>query len=46
MIEALPRVVGPPEIKKAPIWSQWWLLTLLLGLLTIDWVYRRRLGLA
>jgi uncharacterized membrane protein len=46
MVEALPRVVGPPEIKKAPIWSHWWLLTLLLGLLTIDWVYRRRLGLA
>jgi uncharacterized membrane protein len=46
MIEALPRVFGPPEIKKAPMWSRWWLLTLLLGLLTVEWVYRRRLGLA
>jgi uncharacterized membrane protein len=46
MIEALPHVVGPPDIKKVPAWSRWWLLTLLLGLLTIEWVYRRRLGLA
>jgi hypothetical protein len=46
MIDALPRVFGPPEIKKAPLWSRWWLLALLLGLLTVEWVYRRRLGLA
>ncbi len=46
MIEALPRVIGPPEIKRAPVWSRWWLLSLLIGLLTVEWVWRRRLGLA
>jgi uncharacterized membrane protein len=46
MIERLPRIVGPPEIKKTPAWSVWWLLTLLILLLTIEWVWRRRVGLA
>ena len=46
MIERLPRIVGPPEIKKTPAWSGWWLLALLIVLLTIEWVWRRRLGLA
>jgi uncharacterized membrane protein len=46
MIERLPRIVGPPEIKKTPAWSVWWLLSLLIVLLTIEWVWRRRVGLA
>jgi uncharacterized membrane protein len=46
MVERLPRVVGAPEVKKAPAWSRWWLLSLLLTLLTVEWVWRRRVGLA
>jgi len=46
MIAQLPRVVGPTEVKRAPVWSRWWLLCLLLVLLTAEWVWRRRLGLA
>ncbi|MDR3636298.1 MAG: glutamine amidotransferase [Isosphaeraceae bacterium] len=46
MIAALPHVVGPTEVKRAPVWSRWWLLALLLVLLTTEWVWRRRLGLA
>ena len=46
MIARLPHVVGPTEVKRAPVWSRWWLLALLLVLLTSEWVWRRRLGLA
>ena len=46
MIDRLPRVVGPPEVKKVPAWSRWWLLSLLIGLLTVEWVWRRKVGLA
>jgi uncharacterized membrane protein len=46
MIERLPRIVGPPEIKQTPAWSGWWLLVLLITLLSIEWVWRRRIGLA
>jgi uncharacterized membrane protein len=46
MIERLPRVVGPSEVKETPAWSGWWLLSLLIVLLTIEWVWRRRVGLA
>lgn len=46
MIERLPRVVGPSEVKKTPAWSVWWLLSLLIALLTIEWIWRRRVGLA
>ena len=46
MLARLPRVIGPAEIKTVPAWSQWWLLSVLLTLLTIEWVVRRRLGLA
>jgi hypothetical protein len=46
MIEQLPRIIGPSAVKKTPAWSVWWLLSLLLGLLTIEWVWRRRMGLA
>jgi hypothetical protein len=46
MIERLPRRTGPPQIKKTPAWSVWWLLSALIGLLTVEWGWRRRLGLA
>jgi uncharacterized membrane protein len=46
MIERLPRLTAPPEIKTTPAWSVWWLLALLIVLLTIEWGWRRRLGMA
>lgn len=46
LIARLPRAVGPPEVKSVPAWSRWPLLLTLLGLLTVEWVMRRRLGLA
>ncbi|MFI5459342.1 MAG: glutamine amidotransferase [Isosphaerales bacterium] len=46
MIERLPRNAGPPEVKTTPAWSVWWLLSILIFLLTIEWVWRRRVGLA
>jgi uncharacterized membrane protein len=46
LLARLPRTVGPPEVKTSPVWSRWWLLSVLIGLLTVEWVWRRRLGLA
>ncbi len=46
MIERLPRMTGPPAVKMTPAWSQMWILVLLIVLLTIEWVWRRRVGLA
>ena len=46
LVARLPRVIGAPEVKTVPAWSAWWLLLALLGLLTVEWVWRRRLGLA
>ena len=43
---AIPIAVGPPEIRRMPAWSQWWLLLVLIMLLTVEWVWRRWLGLA
>jgi uncharacterized membrane protein len=38
--------VGPPIVKRSPMWSNVWVLLLLLGLLTSEWCWRRALGLA
>lgn len=46
MIEQVPKKVGPEEIRKEPLWSRWWLISLLLVLLTIEWAWRRSVGLA
>jgi uncharacterized membrane protein len=46
MLGDLPVTVGPSQVKAMPAWSRWWLLTLLVALLTVEWVWRRRLGLA
>ncbi|HVW00321.1 MAG TPA: glutamine amidotransferase [Planctomycetaceae bacterium] len=37
---------GLPTFTQAPLWSTWWMWTVLLGLLTVEWMWRRRLGLA
>jgi uncharacterized membrane protein len=46
LIDGLPRSVGPPEVKKTPAWSVASLLGLLITLLTIEWIFRRWVGLA
>ena len=46
LIDSLPRSVGPPEVKKTPAWSVASLLGLLITLLTIEWIFRRWVGLA
>ncbi len=46
MIESLPRLTAPSDLRTTPAWSVWWLLALLLVLLTIEWIWRRRLGMA
>jgi hypothetical protein len=46
MLGRMPVAVGPPDVKSMPAWSRWWLLTFLIGLLTVEWVWRRRIGLA
>ncbi len=46
MLTSLPVVRGPSELRKTPIWSTWWTLATLLGLITLEWCYRRWVGLA
>jgi hypothetical protein len=46
VLNDVPVNVGPPVIKRSPMWSNWWLLGLILGLLTVEWCWRRSLGLA
>lgn len=38
--------IGPPTLRKEPLWSRWPVLGMLLGLLTTEWLWRRSLGLA
>lgn len=45
-LSELPVKIGPPDIRTTPLWSRWPLLALLLGLLTAEWIWRRRVGLA
>jgi uncharacterized membrane protein len=42
----LPNKEGPPNVERIPVWSRWWLVVVLLVLLTAEWLWRRRLGLA
>jgi hypothetical protein len=42
----VPIQTGAPVISHTPLWSTWWLWITLLGLLTVEWMYRRTLGLA
>ena len=46
VIEGLPRSTTPPQKKTTPVWSVSWLLVILIVLLTIEWIWRRRLGMA
>ena len=41
-----PVEAGPPVVRRTPLWSRWWLLSLLVGLLTVEWFWRRSIGLA
>ena len=38
MIRDLPTEIGPPVVRKTPLWSRWWLLSLLLVLLVIEFM--------
>lgn len=46
VLKDVPVTVGQPVIRRSPLWSKTWVLTLLLGLLTVEWCWRRMLGLA
>ena len=46
VLRNVPVTTGPSEIRKTPVWSNWWLLAGLLGVFTIEWCWRRRIGLA
>jgi uncharacterized membrane protein len=46
VLKEVPVNVGQPVIRRSPLWSNVWTLSLLLGLLTAEWCWRRRLGLA
>jgi uncharacterized membrane protein len=45
-LAGIPVKVGAPEIRKTPLWSRWPLLALLVGLLSVEWIWRRSVGLA
>jgi len=46
LISELPTTQGESEYRRQPAWSRWWLMTTLLGLLTVEWFFRRSIGLA
>ncbi|MFM9965798.1 MAG: glutamine amidotransferase [Planctomycetaceae bacterium] len=46
VLRDVPMKVGSPIVKKTPLWSTWLLWTWLLGLLSIEWIWRRVVGLA
>ncbi len=46
MITSLPVTRGPSEMRRTPIWSNGWVLASLLGLVSVEWCYRRWVGLA
>ncbi len=46
VLRDVPMKAGVPIVKKTPLWSTWLLWSWLLGLLTIEWIWRRVVGLA
>lgn len=45
-LESVPVKVGPLTTRTTPLWSRWELLIVLVGLLTAEWIWRRKIGLA
>ncbi|MBI3861503.1 MAG: hypothetical protein HY290_06375 [Planctomycetia bacterium] len=45
-LEGIPVKVGPSTTRTTPLWSRWEILIVLVGLLTAEWIWRRKLGLA
>jgi hypothetical protein len=37
---------GPPVVRNNPMWSNWWVWSVIVGLLAVDWFWRRSIGLA
>ena len=37
---------GPPIVRKSPLWSNWWVFLALIGALSVEWFWRRSVGLA
>lgn len=46
VIRSAPADTRPPVRHLAPAWSNWWLLLLIMALLSSEWICRRRMGLA
>ena len=46
VLRDVPMKVGTPIVKKTPLWSSWWLWVWMLGLLSVEWIWRRVVGLA
>ncbi|MEK6257416.1 MAG: glutamine amidotransferase [Planctomycetota bacterium] len=46
VLRDVPMKAGAAIVKKTPLWSTWWLWTWLLGLLSVEWIWRRFVGLA
>ena len=46
MLAELPVTPGPHSVRHTPLWSRDWLLGVMLALLTVEWFWRRWLGLA
>jgi hypothetical protein len=46
VLQDVPVSIGPPVVKRTPLWSTWWLWSWLLGLFTAEWLWRRFVGLA
>ena len=44
LLSAPPDAVA--EYRRSPLWDKWWCLGSILGLLTIEWTFRRLNGLA
>ena len=45
VLEKLPVPTRASVVRKSPWWDQWWILGTILGLMSIEWFWRRRLGL-
>jgi hypothetical protein len=46
VLASLPVKIGPPITRTSPLWSTWGLWSWIIGLLTVDWLWRRKIGLA